>query len=52
MSVKPVDLRGMLRYIPQFRDKVFVLAVDGHLVGDEVFAGLLRDVAVLRALNI
>ena len=52
MTVKPVDLRGMLRYIPQFRDKVFVLAVDGHLVGDEVFPGLLRDVAVLRSLNI
>jgi len=42
----------MLRYIPQFRDKVFVLAVDGHLVSDEVFPGLLRDVAVLRSLNI
>ncbi|MFA5191860.1 MAG: amino-acid N-acetyltransferase [Verrucomicrobiia bacterium] len=52
MSAKSIDLRGMLRYIPQFRDKVFVLAIDGHLVSDEVFPGLLRDVAVLRSLNI
>ncbi|MBI5397029.1 MAG: amino-acid N-acetyltransferase [Verrucomicrobia bacterium] len=42
----------MLRYIPQFRDKVFVLAVDGQIVGDESFANVLRDVAVLRSLNI
>jgi amino-acid N-acetyltransferase len=42
----------MLRYIPQFRDKVFILAVDGQVVGDENFANLLRDVAVLWSLNI
>ncbi len=42
----------MLRYIPQFRDKVFVLAADGQIVGDESFANILRDVAVLRSLNI
>lgn len=42
----------MLRYIPQFRDKVFVLAVDGQIVGDENFVNVLRDVAVLRSLNI
>jgi len=42
----------MLRYIPQFRDKVFVIAVDGQIVGNENFANVLRDVAVLRSLNI
>ena len=42
----------MLRYIPQFRDKVFVLAVDGQLVSDENFPNLLRDIAVLRSLTI
>ncbi|MCX7824346.1 MAG: amino-acid N-acetyltransferase [Verrucomicrobiae bacterium] len=51
-SVKPIDLRSMLRYIPQFRDKVFVLSVDGQLVSDENFPNLLRDVAVLWSLNI
>ena len=50
--MKPTDLRGILQYIPQFRDKTFVLAVDGAIVTDENFATLLLDVAVLRSLNI
>jgi len=50
--VKPTDLRGILQYIPRFRDKVFILAVDGAVVTDENFANLLLDVAVLRSLNI
>jgi amino-acid N-acetyltransferase len=50
--VKPNDLRGILQYIPQFRDKTFILAIDGAIVTDENFATLLLDVAVLRSLNI
>jgi len=50
--VKPTDLRGILQYIPRFREKVFVLALDGAVVTDENFANLLLDVAVLRSLNI
>ena len=50
--MKPTDLRGILQYIPQFREKTFVLAVDGAIVTDENFATLLLDVAVLRSLNI
>jgi len=50
--VKPTDLRGILQYIPRFRDKVFILALDGAVVADENFANLLLDVAVLRSLNI
>jgi amino-acid N-acetyltransferase len=50
--VKPTDLRGILQYIPQFREKTFVLALDGAIVTDENFATLLLDVAVLRSLNI
>jgi len=50
--VKPTDLRGILQYIPRFRDKVFILAIDGAVVTDENFANLLLDVAVLRSLNI
>jgi amino-acid N-acetyltransferase len=50
--VKPTDLRGILQYIPQFRDKTFILAIDGAIVTDENFATLLLDVAVLRSLNI
>jgi amino-acid N-acetyltransferase len=50
--MKPTDLRGILQYIPQFREKTFVLAVDGAIVTDENFVTLLLDVAVLRSLNI
>ena len=50
--MKPTDLRGILQYIPQFREKTFILAVDGAIVTDENFATLLLDVAVLRSLSI
>ena len=50
--MKPTDLRGILHYIPQFREKTFILAVDGAIVTDENFATLLLDVAVLRSLSI
>ena len=50
--MKPPDLRGILQYIPQFREKTFILAIDGAIVTDENFATLLLDVAVLRSLNI
>jgi len=50
--MKPTDLRGILHYIPQFRERTFVLALDGAIVTDENFATLLLDVAVLRSLNI
>ncbi|HXB58841.1 MAG TPA: amino-acid N-acetyltransferase [Candidatus Acidoferrales bacterium] len=50
--MKPTDLRGILQYIPQFREKTFILAIDGVIVTDENFATLLLDVAVLRSLNI
>jgi amino-acid N-acetyltransferase len=50
--VKPTDLRGILQYVPQFREKTFVIALDGAIVIDENFANILLDVAVLRSLNI
>lgn len=50
--MKPIDLRGILRYIPRFREKTFVIAVDGVIVTDDVFPNLLLDIAVLRSLNI
>ena len=50
--MKLTDLRGILQYIPQFREKTFILAIDGAIVTDENFATLLLDVAVLRSLNI
>ncbi|MGA9453767.1 MAG: amino-acid N-acetyltransferase [Verrucomicrobiia bacterium] len=50
--MKPTDLRGILQYIPQFREKTFILAIDGAIVTDENFATLLLDVAVLWSLSI
>lgn len=50
--MKPTDLRGILHYIPRFRDRTFVIAVDGAIVADDNFANILLDVAVLRSLNI
>ena len=50
--MKLTDLRGILQYIPQFREKTFILAIDGAIVTDDSFATLLLDVALLWSLNI
>jgi amino-acid N-acetyltransferase len=50
--VKLTDLRGILQYIPRFREKTFILSMDGAVVTDENFANILQDIAVLRSLNI
>lgn len=50
--MKPTDLRGILQYIPRFREKIFVLSLDGAIVTEENFSNILLDVAVLRSLNI
>jgi amino-acid N-acetyltransferase len=50
--VKLTDLRGILQYVPQFREKTFVISVDGAIVTHENFANILMDIAVLRSLNI
>lgn len=50
--MKVTDLRGILQYIPRFRDKVFVLSIDGAIVTEENFANILTDVALLRSVNI
>ncbi len=51
-TIKPTDLRGILKYIPRFRDQIFVIALDGSSVADENFPNLLVDIAVLRSLTI
>lgn len=50
--IKLTDLREILHYVPRFREKVFVISVDGELVEDVNFSTLLLDIAVLRSLNI
>ncbi len=51
-AIKPTDLRGILRYVPMFRDHIFVIAVDGAVVSHENFVNLVTDLAVLRSLSI
>ncbi len=50
--MKLTDLRSILQYIPQFREKIFVISVDGAIVTSENFPNILLDVAVLRSLSI
>ena len=50
--MKLTDLRGILQYIPQFREKTFIIGFDGAVVTDENFANIVMDIAVLRSLNI
>lgn len=51
-TIKPTDLRGILKYVPRFQGQIFVIAVDGSIVADENFGNLLVDIAVLRSLGI
>jgi len=46
------DLRGILQYVPQFRERIFVIALDGAVMRLPNFPGLLQDIAVLQSLNI
>jgi amino-acid N-acetyltransferase len=46
------DLREILRYVPHFRDKIFVIAIDGAIVEDDNFSNLLLDISLLRSLRI
>ncbi len=50
--MKLTDLRGILQYIPQFREKTFIISLDGAIITGENFANILMDIAVLRSLNI
>jgi len=46
------DLREILQYVPRFRERTFVLAVDGEIAASQNFANVLLDIAVLRSLSI
>src|SRR5436189_5260095 len=46
------SLREILRYVPRFRDRVFVIALDGAVVADDNFGTLLQDIALLRSLRV
>jgi amino-acid N-acetyltransferase len=46
------DLREILQYVPRFRERVFVIAVDGEVAASENFTNILLDLAVLRSLSV
>lgn len=46
------DLRAILQYVPQFRGRTFVVALDGAVVDSPDFSNILLDLAVLRSLNV
>jgi amino-acid N-acetyltransferase len=46
------DLREILQYVPRFRERTFVIAVDGEVAASENFNNILVDLAVLRSLSI
>jgi len=50
--MKLPELRGILQYVTRFREKIFVIAVDGRILASENFSNILLDIAVLRSLNI
>ncbi len=50
--MKVSDLRGILNYVPRFREKIFVIAVDGEVAASPNFSNVLLDLAVLRSLNV
>lgn len=46
------DLREILQYVPRFRERVFIIAVDGEVAASENFSNVLLDLAVLRSLSV
>ena len=46
------DLREILHYVPRFRGKTFVIALDGAIVEDDNFGNLLLNIVLLHSLRI
>lgn len=52
VTIKASDLRGILEYVPLYRNQTFVIAVDGSVIECDNFPNLVTDIAVLRSLGI
>src|SRR4249920_3278425 len=52
MQNRLTHFREILRYVPRFRDRVFVIAIDGAIVEDDNFPNILLDIAHLRSLSV
>jgi amino-acid N-acetyltransferase len=51
-ELTPADLRGILKYVPLWRNHTFVIAMDGSVIGEETINNLMMEFAVLRNLGI
>lgn len=51
-ELMPTDLRGILKYVPLWRNHTFVMALDGSVVESDSFNNLMLELAVLRNLSI
>ena len=51
-ELQPTDLRGILKYVPQWRNHVFVIALDGAVMAEDTFNNIMLEIAVLRNLGI
>ena len=51
-ELTPADLRGILKYVPQWRGHAFVIALDGSVLEEESLGNLMLQLAVLRNLGI
>ena len=46
------DLRGILQYVPQFRDRLFIINLEGVVVGSDNFSNVVLNLAVLYSLGV
>jgi amino-acid N-acetyltransferase len=50
--LEPNNLRAILKYVPQWREHIFVIGMDAGVTQHPNFANILLDIAVLQNLNI
>ncbi|MEX0329996.1 MAG: amino-acid N-acetyltransferase [Puniceicoccaceae bacterium] len=51
-ELTPADLRGILKYVPLWRNHTFVIALDGSVIEEETINNLMLQLAVLSNLGI
>ncbi len=51
-ELSPADLRGILKYVPLWRNHTFVIALNGSVINEETLNNLMLELAVLRNLGI
>lgn len=52
MQMKPGDLRTILKYVPQFQGRIFIVCLDSGVIASSHYSNLLLDLAVLRSLGL